>query len=127
MCAVCNKGPFDASALAKHRNSARCKKAAGKTPVGKYACPYCAHTFPRQDHLKRHLLKVIRHDNSEKPPTCERLRARNAEGQVEWEVEMDPKTGALRLHKDKGAKCHYHMPRDYKQYMQSNYGGRHGQ
>jgi hypothetical protein len=127
LCSICNKGPFDASALAKHKNSAKCQKAAGKTPMGKYACPYCAHTYPRQDHLKRHLLKIIRPDNSEKPPTCEDLRTRDANGQIDWETEMDPKTGAFRLHEDKGVKCRYQMPRAYKQYMQTHYGGRHGQ
>jgi len=127
LCTICNKGPFDASALAKHKNSARCQKAAGKTPVGKYTCPYCAHAYPRQDHLKRHLLKIIRADHSVKPPTCEDLRARDANGQIEWETEKDPKTGRLRRHDNKGAKCCYQMPRAYKQYMQNNYGGRHGQ
>ena len=126
-CNICDVGPFDASALAKHKNSAKCQKAAGKDPVGKYACQYCERTFPRQDQVKRHIRKVILSANEEKAPQCEGLRNADERGEVVWELEVDPKTGVLRLYGEKGKKCPYKMPQDYKQYMLTMYGGRHGQ
>jgi hypothetical protein len=126
-CDICGKGPFDASALAKHKNSDSCQRAAGREPVGKYQCPYCQKGRPRQDHVKRHILKVVRPDGSEKPPACEELRKLDETGLMQWEFETDPKTGAYRLHKEGRQTCRYKMPRNYKKWMQDCYGGRHGQ
>lgn len=141
-CDVCNKGPFNASALAKHKNSIECQKTLGATPVGKYKCPYCPKRFPRQDHIKRHVLKIVRADGSSKPPTCEELRKLDAQGRVAWQWELE-KDGTHRLHKESGpcvggtckaGTCtvpnhtsRYQMPLNYKKGMQEVYGGRHGQ
>jgi hypothetical protein len=134
-CAYCpDKGPFDASGLAKHKNSLEHQKALGAAnPTRKYACPYCEKRFPRQDHIKRHVLKAFRraNDNANNtivvPPKCPVLRKKDAEGQQgvwEWELEAN---GSYALIKDRGKRNPFMMPIGYKANMKRIYGGRHGQ
>jgi hypothetical protein len=134
-CAYCpDKGPFDASGLAKHNNSLEHQKARGAAnPTKKYACPYCEKRFPRQDHIKRHILKVIKgaNDNASKnvvlPPKCPALQKKDADGEQglwEWELEAN---GSLALLKARDERYPFMMPVGYKASMKQTYGGRHGQ
>jgi hypothetical protein len=134
-CAYCpDKGPFDASGLAKHNNSLEHQKARGAVnPTKKYACPYCKKRFPRQDHIKRHVLKVIKaaddnaNNNVVVPPKCLVLQKKDADGVQgvwEWELEAD---GSHALLKDRNKRNPFMMPVGYKASMKQTYGGRHGQ
>jgi hypothetical protein len=134
-CAYCpDKGPFDASGLAKHKNSLEHQKARGAAnPTKKYACPYCKKRFPRQDHIKRHILKVIKaaNDNANNnvvvPPKCPVLQKRDADGEQgvwEWELEAN---GSHALLKDRNKRNPFMVPVGYKASMKQTYGGRHGQ
>jgi len=135
-CAYCpDKGPFDASGLAKHNNSLEHQKARGAAiPTKKYACPYCKKRFPRQDHIKRHILKVIKAANDDAngnvvvvPPKCPVLQKKDADGEQgvwEWELEAN---GSYSLLKDRNERNPFMMPVGYKARMKQTYGGRHGQ
>jgi hypothetical protein len=134
-CAYCpDKGPFDASGLAKHNNSLEHQKARGAAiPTKKYACPYCKKRFPRQDHIKRHILKVIKaandnvNNNVVVPPKCPVLQKKDADGEQgvwEWELEAN---GSHALLKDRNERNPFMMPVGYKARMKQTYGGRHGQ
>jgi hypothetical protein len=131
-CPYCpDKGPFDASGLAKHNNSLEHQKARGAAiPTKKYACPYCRKRFPRQDHIKRHILKVIKAANDSNvvvPPKCPVLQKKDADGEQgvwEWELEAN---GSHALLKDRNERNPFMMPVGYKARMKQTYGGRHGQ
>jgi hypothetical protein len=135
-CAYCpDKGPFDASGLAKHNNSLEHQKARGAAnPTKKYACPYCGRRFPRQDHIKRHVLKVFKRANGDAnnnvvvvAPKCPVLQKRDADGEQgawEWELEGN---GSYALLKDREGRNPFKMPVGYKANMKRTYGGRHGQ
>jgi hypothetical protein len=134
-CAYCpDKGPFDASGLAKHNNSLEHQKARGAAnPTKKYACPYCGRRFPRQDHIKRHVLKVFKGANDDAnnnvvvAPKCPVLQKKDADGEQgawEWELEGN---GNYALLKDRNGRNPFKMPVGYKACMKRTYGGRHGQ
>lgn len=135
MCAYCpDKGPFDASGLAKHNNSLEHQKARGAAnPTKKYACPYCERRFPRQDHIKRHILKIFKRAKDDAnnvivvPPKCPVLQKMDVDGEQsvwEWELEGN---GNYALLKDRDGRNPFKMPIGYKARMRQTYGGRHGQ